>query len=110
MKKTLIVAGLISAAAVAGAAPAMADGPSSTVSCSPMPLCQINGAVGEWQQGVTDYFTKGPVIFAGSVADFGMNGPQTFQGSVKKFVTEGPKVFQRTLTNPGSEKYNPDPN
>ncbi|OBF26513.1 hypothetical protein A5724_31650 [Mycobacterium sp. ACS1612] len=110
MKKTLIVAGLIGAAAVLTAAPAGADTPSSSVSCSPMPLCQIQGPMSEFQQSVTDYVTKGPVIFAGSVADFTMNGPQTFQGSVKKFVTEGPKTFQRTLMNPGSEKYNPDPN
>jgi hypothetical protein len=108
MKKTLIIAGLISAAAVVAAAPAAAE-PTSTVSCSPMPLCQINGAVGEWQQNVTGYFTQGPALFAGSVTDFAVNGPQTFQGSVKKFITEGPKTFQRTLTNPGSEDYNPDP-
>ena len=42
MKKTSIVAGLIGAAAVVTAAPAAADNASSTVSCSPMPLCQIN--------------------------------------------------------------------
>ena len=41
MKKTLIVAGLITAAGLVAAAPAVAD-PESTVSCSPMPLCQIN--------------------------------------------------------------------
>ncbi|MFG1932131.1 hypothetical protein ACGFK1_16020 [Mycobacterium sp. NPDC048908] len=109
MKKSLIVAGLIGAAAVVTAAPAGADTPGSSVSCSPMPLCQINGSLSEWQQNVTGYFTQGPVIFAGSVADFAVNGPQTFQGSVKKFVTEGPKTFQRTLLNPGSETYNPDP-
>ena len=109
MKKTLIVAGLISAAAVVTAAPAAAD-PESTVSCSPMPLCQINGSLSEWQQNVTAYFTQGPAVFAGSVSDFAINGPQTFQGSVKKFVTEGPKTFQRTLQNPGSESYDPNPN
>jgi hypothetical protein len=94
MKKALIVAGLISLAGLAVAAPAAAD-PASTVSCSPMPLCQINGEMGAWQQSVTDYFTK---------------GPKTFQGSVTKFVQEGPKTFQRTLLNPGSEDYDPDPN
>jgi hypothetical protein len=104
MKKTLIVAGLIGAAAVVAAAPAGADS-TSTVSCSPMPLCQINGPIGEWQQSVTDYFTQGPVIFAGSVA----GAPQTFQGSIQKFMTEGPKVFQRTLKSPGSEDYDPNP-
>lgn len=108
MKKTLIVAGLISAAAVAAAAPAAAD-PTSTVSCSPMPLCQINGSLSEWQQNVTGYFTQGPAVFVGSVNDFATNGPKTFQGSVQKFVTEGPKTFQRTLTNPGSEDYDPNP-
>jgi hypothetical protein len=110
MKKTSIVAGLIGAAAVVTAAPAAADNASSTVSCSPMPLCQINGSVGEWQQNVTDYFTKGPATFVGSVTDFAINGPSTFQGSVKKFITEGPKTFQRTLLNPGSERYDPNPN
>jgi len=109
MKKTLIVAGLISAAGLIAAAPAGAD-PESTISCSPMPLCQINGQVGDWQQNVTDYFTKGPVVFMGSVADFATNGPTTFQGSVQKFATEGPQVFQRTLLNPGSEDYDPNPN
>ncbi|WP_101947284.1 hypothetical protein [Mycobacterium sp. 3519A] len=105
MKKTLIVAGLIGAAAVVAAAPAGAQ-PSSSVSCSPMPLCQINGPLSQYQQGVTDYMTQGPLIFAGSIA----GAPQTFQGSIQKFVTEGPKVFQRTLMSPGSEKYDPDPN
>jgi hypothetical protein len=97
------------AAAVLTAAPAGAE-PSSTVSCSPMPLCQINGPISQFQQSFTGFFTQGPMVFAGSVADFSVNGPQTFQGSVKKFMTEGPKTFQRTLMNPGSEKYNPDPN
>jgi hypothetical protein len=110
MKKTLIIAGLISAVGLATAAPAAADDPSSTVSCSPMPLCQISGPIGQFQQSATDYVTQGPAVFAGSVTGFVTEGPQTFQGSVQKFVTEGPKVFQRTLTNPGSETYNPDPN
>ena len=75
-----------------------------------MPLCQISGPIGEWQQSATDYFTKGPVVFVGSVADFATNGPTTFQGSVKKFMQEGPKTFQQTLTNPGSQDYDPNPN
>jgi hypothetical protein len=108
MKKTLIVAGLITAAGLVAAAPAVAD-PESTVSCSPMPLCQINGQVGEWQQNVTDYFTKGPVVFMGSVNDYATNGPKTFQGSVQKFVQEGPKTFQETLKKPGSADYDPNP-
>ena len=108
MKKTLIIAGLISAAGLATAAPAAAA-PDSTVSCSPMPLCQINGPIGQWQQSVTDYVTQGPAVFAGSVTGCVTEGPQTFQGSVQKFVTEGPKVFQRTLVNPGSEDYDPNP-
>jgi hypothetical protein len=111
MKKTLIVAGLIGAAGLVAAAPAGADdGPVSTVSCSPMPLCQISGPIGDWQTSVTDYFTKGPAVFAGGVTGFVTEGPQTFQGSVQKFVTEGPKTFQRTLQSPGSEKYDPNPN
>jgi hypothetical protein len=74
-----------------------------------MPLCQINGQVGEWQQNVTDYFTKGPVVFMGSVNDYATNGPKTFQGSVQKFVQEGPKTFQETLKKPGSADYDPNP-
>jgi hypothetical protein len=109
MKKTLIVAGLIGAAAVVTAAPASAA-PDSTVSCSPMPLCQINGSMSEWQQSVTGYFTQGPGIFVGSVTDFATNGPSTFQGSVKKFVTEGPNTFQQSLQHPGSVDYDPNPN
>ena len=109
MKKTLFVAGLIGAAGLVTAVPAAADA-ESTVACSPMPLCTINGNVGVFTGSVTDFFVNGPQDFGGSVADFATNGPQTFQGSVKKFVQEGPKTFQRTLQNPGSEKYNPDPN
>jgi ABC-type sugar transport system substrate-binding protein len=100
MKKTLIVAGLIGVAGLALAAPAAAA-PDSTVSCSPMPLCTINGQIGDWQQSVTDYVTKGPVAFAGSVTDFVTNGPTTFQDSVTDFVTNGPKTFQDSITNPG---------
>jgi hypothetical protein len=96
MKKTLIVAGLISAAGLVAAAPAGAA-PDSTVSCSPMPLCQINGPMGEWQTSVTDFFTKGPTQFAGSIAV----GPKTFQDSVKSFVQDGPKTFRDSITNPG---------
>ena len=92
------------------AAPAVADTPGSSVSCSPMPLCQINGSIGEWQQSVTGYFTQGPVIFAGSVTDFAVNGPKTFQGSVQKFMTEGPKTFQQSIQHPGSVDYDPNPN
>jgi hypothetical protein len=108
MKKTLIVAGLIAAAGLVAAAPAVAD-PESTVSCSPMPLCQINGQMGEWQQNVTDYFTKGPAVFVGSVNGYVTEGPKTFQGSVQKFVQEGPKTFQQTLQKPGSADYDPNP-
>ena len=84
MKKTLIIAGLISAAGLATAAPAAAA-PDSTVSCSPMPLCQVTGPVGAWQTSVTDFFTT---------------GPKQFQDSVTGFVTEGPKTFQDSITNP----------
>ena len=108
MKKTLIIAGLISAAGIATAAPAAAA-PDSTVSCSPMPLCQISGPIGQFQDSVTGFFVAGPGVFQDSVTGFVTQGPQTFQGSVQKFVTEGPKVFQRTLVNPGSEDYDPNP-
>ena len=83
MKKTLIIAGLISAAGLAAAAPAAAA--PTTVSCSPMPLCQVTGSMGAWQTSVTDFFTK---------------GPKTFQDSVTDFVTKGPKTFQDSITNP----------
>jgi hypothetical protein len=98
MKKALIVAGLIGAAGLVAAAPASAD---STVSCSPMPLCTINGDVQEFQKTFTEFFTKGPQQFHGSVTDFVIKGPKEFHDSVRDFVTEGPKTFRDSITNPG---------
>ena len=86
MKKTLIVAGLISAAAVATAAPAAAD-PTSTVSCSPAPLCLINGQMATWQ---------------GNVADFFVNQPKEWQGNVKDFFTNQPKDFVKNVMTLGA--------
>ena len=75
-----------------------------------MPLCQINGSLGTFQQSVTGFFVNGPQEFRDSTTSFVTDGPQTFQGSVSKFVQEGPKTFQESLQNPGGVKYNPDPN
>ena len=115
MKKTLIIAGLISAAGLATAAPAAAD-PVSIVSCSPAPLCTVDGQAKEFQSSVTDFVTKGPVTFVNSVGDFATKGPVTFVNSVSDFatkgpttfvnsvsdlVTNGPKTFSDSITNPG---------
>ena len=99
MKKTLFVAGLIAAAGLVTAAPAAAE--ETTVSCSPMPLCTINGDVQEFQKSFTEFFTNGPQQFQSSVTDFVTNQPKQFQDSVKDFVTEGPKTFRDSITNPG---------
>ena len=102
MKKTLIIAGLISAAGLATAAPAVADDPPpSTVSCSPMPQCRVLDGNGKWQGNVIDYVTVGPKVFQDSVTDFVTNGPKTFADSVTDFVVKGPKTFADSITNPG---------
>jgi hypothetical protein len=100
MKKTLIIAGLISAAGLVTAAPAAAA-PDSTVSCSPMPQCKVIGPDGKWQGGVTDFVVHGPKVFQDSVGDFVTKGPTTFVNSVNDLVTNGPKTFSDSITNPG---------
>jgi len=102
MKKTLIIAGLISAAGLATAAPAVADDPPvSTVSCSPMPQCKVIDGNGRWQGSVTDFVVHGPKVFQDSATDFVTNGPKTFADSVTDFVTKGPQTFADSITNPG---------
>jgi hypothetical protein len=100
MKKTLIVAGLISAAAIAGAAPAAADEPS--VSCSPVPLCTINGQMQGWPGQVTDFFTNQPKQWQGNVQDFFTNQPKQWQGNVKDFYTNQPKEFAKNVPTLGA--------
>jgi hypothetical protein len=97
MKKTLIVAGLISAAGVVMAAPAGAA-PDSTVSCSPVIMCTVNANVGQWTGSVGGFATEGPKQFQNSI----MTGPSTFQKSVTDFVTNGPKTFVNSVTDPSS--------
>jgi hypothetical protein len=101
MKKTLIVAGLISAAGLLTAAPAGAETPDSSVSCSPMPLCTIKGDVGVFVGSVGDFVLNGPGQFRDSVTGFVTEGPQEFRDSVKSFVQDGPKTFRDSITNPG---------
>jgi opacity protein-like surface antigen len=102
MKKTLIIAGLISAAGLATAAPAVADSPDSTVSCSPMPQCKvIDPNSGRWQGNIADFVVHGPKVFQDSVGDFVTKGPTTFVNSVNDLVTNGPKTFSDSITNPG---------
>jgi hypothetical protein len=84
---------------LAVAAPAAAA-PDSTVSCSPIILCTINGDLEEFQSSVTEFFTEGPQKFQGSVTGFATDGPKTFQDSVNDFVTNGPKTFRDSITNP----------
>jgi hypothetical protein len=86
MKKTLIVAGLISAAGLLTAVPAGAT-PVSTVGCSPVILCTIDGQIQESRTSVTGFVTEGPKTFVNSVTDL---------------VTNGPKTFVNSITNPGS--------
>jgi hypothetical protein len=95
MKKTLIVAGLISAGALVAAAPAAAD-TGSTVSCSPVILCTISTNIDQFGTSVNDFFTKGPQTFRDSI----VTGPQTFNESVNDFVKNGPKTFRDSITNP----------
>jgi len=96
MKKTLIVAGLISAAAVVTAAPAAAD-PTSTISCSPAPMCLINGQMADWQGAITDFVTNQPKQWQGNVKDFFTNQPKEWQGNVKDFYTNQPKEFVKNV-------------
>lgn len=96
MRKTLIIAGLISAAGLIAAAPASAA-PDTTVSCSPMPLCVVTNNVDQFTGSVADFVTNGPKTFQDSIA----TAPQTSQDSVKDFVTNGPKEFANSITNPG---------
>ena len=88
MKRILIDAGLISAVGLVTAAPAVAT-PDSTVSCSPVILCSVNGDVEEFMTSVNDFVTEGPKTFVGSI----VTGPRTFSDSVNGFVTQGPKTF-----------------
>jgi hypothetical protein len=102
MRKTLVVAGLTSAAGLIAAAPAAAA-PDTTVSCSPMPLCVVTNNVDQFTGSVTDFVTNGPETFQDSI----VTGPKTFQGSVNDFVTNGPKEFGNSITNPGGEAPTP---
>jgi len=101
MKKTLIVAGLISAAAVVTAVPAVAD-PTSTVSCSPAPMCLINGQMADWQGALTDFVTGQPKEWQGNVKDFFTNQPKEWQANVKDFYTNQPKEFAKNVATLGA--------
>jgi hypothetical protein len=96
MKKTLIVAGLIAAAGLVTAGPAAAA-PDSSVTCSPVILCSVNGSIGEFTGSVNAFVTEGPKTFQNSI----VGGPQTFSDSVNDFVKNGPKTFRDSITNPG---------
>ena len=94
MKRTLIVAGLISAAGLVMATPATAAPPDSTVSCSPAFLCSVKSFVSD-----------GPKTFVDSIK----SGPKTFADSVTSFVKDGPTTFVKSITDPFGPVSQPAP-